>query len=342
MTIFKSSGSAYYKRILSQYYEKLLSFDYPQSEIEKILARIMNGDPAVAFEYPSNGFVTRHADRLIVHNNYSKKKLLEKNIESDVQLIYSYAHIPKENPTENKKCARKSLGISPEHFVVAAFGHIHDIKRFMPSLKALCHLMRENENVRAVYAGKLDPGIKDRFLSYIAENKLTDKVTVTGYTELENFLLYIDAADICMNLRYPYNGETSGSLMRLLAKGKCTLLNNLGSFSEIPDDCCVKLPSPQSMGEQEEVERIYEALRDLIDNPEKCSLIGGNARRYAEEYLDIKKIAKRYWQVLDAPPRKVLTNKVLLQLREEFLQQLPDDKDTFQFARTIAYGKTGK
>jgi hypothetical protein len=209
----------------------------------------------------------------------------------------------------------------------------------MSSLKALHRLAFENDNVHAAYVGELDPNIKTRFLSYIVENKLTEKVTVTGYTSLEDFLLYIDAADVCMNLRYPYNGETSGSLARLLAKGKCTLVNNLGSFAEIPDDCCIKLPSPQFMREEDEVGNIYEVLSDLTANLVKCSLIGDNARLYAEEYLDIKKVGKRYWQVLNTPARKVLSGGVFSRLREEFARQSPDDRDTFEFARTIAYGK---
>jgi glycosyltransferase involved in cell wall biosynthesis len=197
----------------------------------------------------------------------------------------------------------------------------------------------ENDNVHAVYVGKLEPNTKDVFLSYFAENKLTDRITVTGSTSLEDFLLYIDAADVCVNLRYPYNGETSGSLMRLLARGKCTLVNNLGSFAEIPDDCCVKLPSPQFMREEDEVGKIYEALSDLTGNPEKCFLIGDNARRYAEEHLDIKKVGKRYWQVLNTPSRKALAGGVFSRLREEFVRQSPGDRDAFEFARTIAYGK---
>jgi glycosyltransferase involved in cell wall biosynthesis len=320
-------------------YKALLSFDYKESIVKEIFDKVRNGDPAAVFEYPANGFVTRYADRLIVHSNYSKKKLLRKNIESDVRLIHSYAHIPHGNPAESKKYAREKLGIPPGQFLAASFGHIQETKRSIPSLKALHRLACENDNVHTVYVGKLDPNTKDVFLSYIVENKLTEKVTVTGYTSLEDFLLYIDAADVCVNLRYPYNGETSGSLMRLLAKGKCTLVNDLGSFAEIPDDCCVKLPSPQFMREQDEVEKIYEALSDLTGNPAKRSLIGDNARRYAEEHLDIKEVGKKYWQVLNTPSRKVLANGVFSRLREEFAQQSPGDRDTFEFARTIAYGK---
>lgn len=44
----------------------------------------------------------------------------------------------------------------------------------------------------------------------------------------------MDAADVCVNLRYPYNGESSASFMRLLGKGKCTIVNRIGSFAEVP------------------------------------------------------------------------------------------------------------
>jgi hypothetical protein len=50
-------------------------------------------------------------------------------------------------------------------------------------------------------------------------------------------------------------------------------------------------------------------------------------------------VGKKYWQVLNTPSRKVLADGVFSRLWEEFAQQSPGDRDTFEFTRTIAYGK---
>ncbi|MDD4311039.1 MAG: hypothetical protein PHW41_00995, partial [Eubacteriales bacterium] len=113
---------------------------------------------------------------------------------------------------------------------------------------------------------------------YIKKNQLEDYVTITGYVGLDEFTRYIDATDICVNLRYPSNGETSGSLMRTLAKGKCVMVNDVGSFCEIPDQCCVKLPSPEFMGERQEVELIYREFERLLCEKDRLEEICANAR----------------------------------------------------------------
>jgi glycosyltransferase involved in cell wall biosynthesis len=332
MTIFKDGDE--------KAYLSFLEYDYDAQTTEAILKEIYLGKQDTVFNYPVNGFVTQNADKIIAHSLYAKKELLCRDIGLDVTCVASYAKVSPEDPIEAKSSAREKLGIPKDQTVIASFGHIHKTKRSVPVLKALNRLIRAgNGNIGAYYVGALDATIKDVFETVVAENAMKDSVVVTGYTELDEFLLYMDAADICLNLRYPYNGETSGSLMRILAKGKCVIVNDLGSFSEIPDKCCVKLPSSQLLTEDNEIDAIYSALSNLLKNPEQCAKIGENARKYAEEYLDIKKIAKQYREILDRPSHKPLSARCLMRIKEEFRQHFPNEKETVALARTLAYAK---
>jgi len=318
-------------------YKEMLSIDYNKDEIPNLITAIQSGRPVS--DYIVNGFVTNFADVIIVHSNWAKKRLLLKNIEANVRCIHHYVQIPNYSFNESvevKQSARKKLQIPDESIVIAAFGFIQETKRSLPTLRAIRRVINEFPKTKMIYVGKITNEIEEDFYSYVGKYKLQDNVFVTGYTSLEIFLLYIEASDICLNLRYPYYGETSGGLSRILAAGKCVVVNDIGSFSEIPDTCCIKLPSPMNMFIEEEEERIYKALVDLIKNTEKRIEIGIAARKFAEKELEINKIIQQYLNVLSRPSKKkVLTKKLFAQIKDHVENTIDEDK--FALARTLAY-----
>jgi glycosyltransferase involved in cell wall biosynthesis len=318
-------------------YEEMLSYDYDKNEVPEIVAAVISGKPHSDFII--NGFVTKFADVIIVHSEWAKKQLLLKNIEMNVRHINLYAQIPNYSFDESKavkQSVRKKLQFTDQMVVIAAFGFIQETKRSMPSLQAIRRIIQEFPETKMIYVGGITDGIKDSFFSYIAQHQLQDKVLVSGYTSLDTFLSYIEAADICINLRYPYHGETSAGLARILAAGKCVIVNDIGSFSEIPDECCVKLPSPSAMMIEEEKETVYKALKDLINNPQKRTDIGMAARKFAEKELDINKISRQYINVLTQPKKRiVLTNQMFSQIKNKIENTIDENK--FTLTRTLAY-----
>ena len=141
--------------------------------------------------------------------------------------------------------------------------------------------------------------------------------------------------DICLNLRYPSNGETSGSLMRILAKGRCVVINDIGSFSEFPDEICCKLPSVADMGEEQEPEVLYRALRELTADPERRGQIGQAARAFAEEHIDLRIVAGNYLDVLSAKKHPAVVTEDVLQTIRQDKELIPSDISGI--AETLAY-----
>ena len=86
---------------------------------------------------------------------------------------------------------------------------------------------------------------------------------VLGFTPIEEFVGYIAACDIVLNLRYPTVGENSGTLMRALGLGKAVLVSDVGSFCEYPDDICLKVPVDAA-----EEDTLFEYLNLLVSRPE--------------------------------------------------------------------------
>lgn len=281
-----------------------------------------------------NSYITDSADRIIVHSQYSKRKLLQKNIKHNVTVIPLYAEIL---PLADRRTVKQKNNFPADKIVISALGGIHHTKRIIPILKAFSRLVKEKNNIHLMLVGKPSEDIKHDIENIISSENLDKTVTVTGYTDIEKFKEYIDMSDICLNLRYPYNGETSGSLMRILAKGRCVVVNDIGSFSEIPDNACVKLPSVENMGELNESETICNVLKRLIENPGERLEKASYAREYAEKVLDIKYVAKKYYDTISF-------KKIKSPVTEDLIQQIKNDinitsSDIQGIANTLSYSK---
>lgn len=327
------------KSNLSLYREYLLA-DYPMSYVNDYLQNLKTGKAGVkTFEIELNSFIVNYADKIIVHSDEAKAKLLQRNIGHNVKKIHSYAKIEK---LKDAGAAKAALGIPQDTVVFASFGHVQRTKRSMPILKAFHRLSKTYSNVHYYFVGSPDSTIKDELLEYIKKNQLENSVTVTGYIGLDEFTRYIDATDLCVNLRYPSNGETSGSLMRILAKGKCVMVNRIGSFQEIPDNCCIKLPSAETLTERQEVELIYQDFERMLRENDRSAEISANARAYAEAHLDINKVAAEYVSFIQEQHIPALTEEMLGKLSKEMQAHSYTSAQMEQLGHTLSYSKNYK
>ncbi|MFD3259455.1 glycosyltransferase [Paenibacillus lentus] len=314
-------------------YKEFLYEDYGSEIIDSYIDDLKKGRTNIKeFDLPTNGAVTNYAKKIIVHSDYAKRLLLEKNIGRTVKKILLYS---KSEEIKNNSNLRADLNIPNDAIVISAFGHIHETKRIVPIIKAFNLLQKKYENVRLYLVGKPSPSITQELEDLIINNDLEDKVVVTGFTELSVFEDYIDASDICINLRYPYNGETSASLMRILGKGKCSLVSDLGSFSELPDDCCIKLRCAEGLSEYQEVQDIFVNLSQLIDNPRLFSSISENARKYAKENLNLTSISKQYRDYILKSVNNTISETVIKNL-SDILRDYNKD-ELYKLSLTLAY-----
>lgn len=332
LSLYKQSNN------LKQYKEYLLE-DFEKKFVNDYIEKLKCGEtPILMDKLEVNGYVVNYAKKIIVHSDEAREKLLSRNIGRNVRTIRSYAKI---EPLVNCSQAKEKLNISSEDIIIASFGHIHENKRIIPILKAFSKLCDEYENIKYYFVGKMDDNLKNMFYEIVKENSLDNKIKVTGYTDLNQFIDYIDIADICVNLRYPYNGETSATLMRMLAKGKCILVNDIGSFSEIPDNCCVKLPPVAKMQESEEVNEIYTNLKILIQDNKRRNCIETNAREYAINNLDIKVIAFQYKEYLCQNNQPSITEKHINRIiNTEIINKQYNMKEAKCLSTTLGYSKS--
>lgn len=306
-------------------YRQDLLEDFSEIECDNIIAKEQNG---ITVEEVINGCVTNYASKIIVHSKWGKNLLLERNIEREVHYIPLYSKCDFIGNIDEK---REQLDYKKNEILLGAFGIVHSSKRIKSLILACKKLWEENLKFKLLLVGELlDEELKRELDTLMNERKIKDNIKITGYVELDEFENYMDIVDIGINLRYPYNGENSASALRLLGKGKCILVNDIGSFSEIDNNACIKIPNIKDYSMEEEIHLIYKELKALIMNPEKIHKIGKNALKYAKNNTSIEIIKDMYLNTIYSDNNWCIKEKTLKDfIVNEYQHYEEEEKEEF-------------
>jgi len=265
----------FYKRLLVKHYkEKGLQI------AEKIRMKGTNQiwESEKAIEYPLNEEVLGAAKAVVVHSEFVKDRINNK-INKPVVKINHHGHINKKFDIQK---TRKELELEKDELLICSAGFINKNKRYESILSALSEI----KEVRFKYliAGKDRGRLLDNYVNISESN-----IIKLGHLPIERLEEIIHASDICINLRYPTMGESSGSLLRMMGYAKPTLITDYGSYAEFPDYSAVKI-SPD-IDEKEMIKRSVTAL--ALDDDFRLSL-GREAKNFVEQECGIKKCANEY------------------------------------------------
>ncbi len=198
-------------------------------------------------------------------------------------------------PQADRNGFRHKLGLNEAAPLIGIFGFLKPYKRVAESLRAFRRLVRVSPGARLILVGEAHPELPVQDM--IRTMGLSANARLLGFTPIEDFVGYLGACDIVLNLRYPTVGESSGTLLRALGLGKAVLVSDVGSFQEFPDDVCIKI-APGS-GEED---AIFEALNLLVSRPEVARALGRAGRSsYVAEECNWDTVARQYAQFLAAP-----------------------------------------
>lgn len=267
---------------------------------EFVKCRLMNMDSASLDATVLNGFVVNYAKKIIVHSNYAKAILQEKDAMREIAVIPLYSKIV--------RCINKNQS---DTIIFGVHGIIAHHKRIVPIIYAFKKLLDDGYNVKLVLAGKYATSQMQKQVEMLLDTLgLNNAVRVTGFLNLDQFEKEIEEADVHINLRFPYGGENSGSLGRILGMGKCAIVSNIGSFAEIPDDACIKVKPANEVGVEAEIEELYDAMITSM-SVERRERIEKNALLYAKSFLSISSIVASYMDVIDGRWNEPIDNAIL-------------------------------
>ncbi|AOZ93303.1 glycosyltransferase family 4 protein [Paenibacillus crassostreae] len=209
--------------------------------------RFVNGEISPIWEsnslkYPLNLRILDHSAGVIVHSQFAKMLLQEQASYVPIEVVPIPApHISEFNGIEVEKGkARNELNIDEDDFVISTLGYANPTKRIDKVIEAMSIIKSKNmiSNIKLYIVGEIAPSYPIDEL--IRKYKLTDQVICTGFVTLEEFDTYIAASDMCINLRYPTQGENSASLLKIMGHGKPVITTHIGSFAEFPEDVVYK------------------------------------------------------------------------------------------------------
>ena len=224
----------------------------------------------------------------IVHSGCVESELRGAGFSGDVARIPHGAWIPEANRSD----FRDRLGLDETTPLIGIFGFLKPYKRIAESLRAFRRLVRVHPSAKMILVG--DPHPELQLDSLIRSLDLGLHVRVLGFRPIDEFVGYLAACDIVLNLRYPTVGENSGTLMRALGLGKAVVVSEVGSFSELPETICLKAPVDAS-----EEDHLFEYLNLLVSRPEVRKALGARAREWVETECTWPKVARSYADFLE-------------------------------------------
>ena len=196
-------------------------------------------------------------------------------------------------PQVDRMAYRQRLGLEETTPLIGVFGFLKPYKRIAESLRAFRRLVRLEPRAKMILAGEAHPDLP--LTPLIRGLDLQSSVRMLGFVPIDDFAGYMGACDIVLNLRYPTVGESSGSLLRALGLGRAVLVSDVGSFGELPDDVCLKVPVDAT-----EEDLIFEYLNLLVSRPSYAREMGAKAKAWVEKECRWDHVAARYAEFLRA------------------------------------------
>ena len=253
--------------------------------------RVLSAADHRYFDYPMIRRILESSRAVIVHNPKAKRMVSETAGEAGfnppVFEIPHFAAAP-EPPSDPERAAiRAGLGVPAGAVVIAVFGYMRPSKRLRSLVNAAKLLTTP---YRLLLAGDFVSPEYEATVSALLHNVPSIRLP---FVPQDEFWRLVAITDICVNLRYPSAGETSGIAAKLTAAGKTLIVTGGEEYSGYPEGAVLKVDPGES-----EVELLAHYLCALASEPEMRSAIGGRAARFAAEYQSIERVGELYMQAL--------------------------------------------
>ncbi len=241
---------------------------------------------AALFALPVHRRLLRRQRGILVHNRWAAERIRREDPDVRVAVVPMGVPLPPPADREAGLAFRRRHGLPEDAVVLGSFGFQTPIKRTARVVEALARLTGSGPEpglgaVHLLVVGEgptVGPGGEIETLA--RELGVAERVHETGFVPFEELSAAIAASDLGLNLRYPTAGETSASLLRVLAVGRPAIVSDYAQFSELPDDGVIKVP----LGD-DEVPALAARLAELLAAPLSASSRLAAMGRAAREHV---------------------------------------------------------
>ncbi|HXT52533.1 MAG TPA: glycosyltransferase [Thermoanaerobaculia bacterium] len=239
-------------------------------------------DTVVQFALPARRSLLRVQRGVLVHSAWAVDELHAEDPELRVRQVPMAVPLPPVADAAAGANVRSRLGIPGWAPVLGSFGFQTPMKRTHVAVRALAR--PELAAAHLLVAGEVSPHVD--LVGLARQLGVADRVHLLGYVGFSELQAAIAASDLCLNLRYPTAGETSASLLRILAVGRPTIVNEYAQFRDLPDAAVVKVPLAETADLDGEAAAMAARLADLLAAPEALARLGEAARAHVAREHD--------------------------------------------------------
>jgi glycosyltransferase involved in cell wall biosynthesis len=239
------------------------------------------------YSVPLNEYVLDRSLGIIVHSHFAERRI------QSVRPHLPVTVVPAPIRTDlGPLRSRRELGWPEDVLLFGSAGQVGTAKQVTMALAAFARLRADFPTARFVVVGaEFKPDLD--LQAWLQEHDLVDAVITTGHlADLQDFVSWIAAVDVLVNLRYPTIGETSAVALRGLAAGRPVIVSDHGWYAELPDDACIKV-TPN------DAEALYQAMRRLASAPILRREIGQRAAAYAQREHSLTAAARKYLDFIE-------------------------------------------
>jgi glycosyltransferase involved in cell wall biosynthesis len=236
--------------------------------------------------------VVRHAKGVIVHSEFARRYLRDFGCATPVFVV---PHPPVERPEAVAAAERRAAemraraGARPGDVLVVAPGDLNRAKQLDALLAAAAALP---PNVRVALVGRTIPDFDAS--AAVRAAGVSDRSVVAADVPDADFLAWISAADVVVDLRFPHRGEVSGSLARALQTGRPTVVSATGTYLDLPEDTVATVPAGPV-----DPAALASVLGELAADPTRRAALAGRARALAAERYTLEATARAYERAIE-------------------------------------------
>jgi glycosyltransferase involved in cell wall biosynthesis len=285
------------------------------------------------FEYPCSFSVIQCAQGIIFHSEQSRQLARQwygESISREAKVI-PLLRVPSE-PVD-KVLSRKQLGFGNEDFVICSFGHLGPTKLNHRLLECwLGSSLACDKHCHLVFVGESPGGDYDAsLLQTIRASGVGDRLRITGFAAPEMFRQYLMAADLAVQLRTMWRGETSAAVMDCMNYGLPVIVNANGSMADLDRQAVWML------SDQFEDAQLVDALETLKQDFEMRRALGERAREIILKFHSPSLCAEHYAEAIERFHQRAETGTPAL-LRAIAAQDsfAPSEAELLEFSRDIS------
>ncbi len=185
----------------------------------------------IASQLPMNREVLEKAKGVFVHSAYTENLINEnyKNINTHKIHLVKCETIK----SDDNKFLHRYYKLDEASFIIGAVGFIAETKQ--NELTCLAVKKYNESHVDKIHYVMIGEG------NYV-DHLLDPYIHKTGFFDNKEFFKAIYSCNLIMNLRYPYHGESSATLIQCMDLEIPCVVTNIGWFSELPNEIVIKQP----------------------------------------------------------------------------------------------------